>query len=299
MQTGGLCIAGPGATSLPRISPRIRALQDRLMDSLPADGAWECLSPAQKNAILSLHAAKIAAAEDESSEHGDQGGKSRKTLISLSRYGRSRSYDDRLESETDDSGVRGLGSGGAGSGSTSNSHNSHEDDSSDPGVKRNGRFTKAVSADRVTKRDSKTPDGKNVRHKPEVTNGFGNVNKIISKQMNKTSHGSSSISPSNITLDCRNVQGEKRRRCRLDVNGAFKDSGKHEKSYQLNNGIPLRRSDDVKNIQQNSGGVAFSRKNILQKYDDNHMSNKLHPVKEIIKNSASSEEYDSGVLSFI
>ena len=283
MQSGGLCVAGPGGTSLPRISPRIRALQDRLMDSLPADGAWDCLSPAQRNAILSLHAARLAAAEEESSEHGDNSGKNRKSLIGLSRYGRSRSYDDRLESETDDSGVRGLGS--AGGGSTSNSHNSHEDDSSDPGVKRNGRFTKAISADRVTKRDNKTPDilNRNAKNKHEVTNGFGNVNRIISKQINKNSNGAPAV-PSNITLDCRNVAGEKRRRCRLDVGGVFKEPN-NNKSTVNNSGSPKRTGE----IKQSQSTSVISRKNILQKYDD-----KLHSVKEM-KESPSSEEYDSGV----
>lgn len=278
-------MAGPGETSLTRISPRIRQLQDRLMDSLPCDGAWECLSPAQREAILSIHRMRTASTDD-SSEHGEGGGKGHRKGRGhgIPRFVRSRSYDDRLESETDDSGVRGVN--GTSSGATS--HNSHEDDSSDPGVKRGGRFAKAVSADRATRRDAKNEfhemnNMKNMR-KSEVTNGFGNVNKIISKQMNKAS--AMPAGPSNITLDCRNVQGEKRRRSRIDVNSPFRE-GSAERNLEAE---PPRRAAPGSDSQQTR--IGLTRRNILSETFES--DSKLHSLKEL-KETASSEEYDSGV----
>lgn len=211
LRAGGVCVAGPGdGGALSKVSPRIRALQDRLIDSLPSEGAWECLSPAQREAILSLHRCRTTSTDD-SSEHGDAAPrKNSRPHAAYTRFGRSRSYDDRLESETDDSGVRGS------SGATS--HNSLEDDSSDQGLRRGpGRFTKAASAERAGRRHQEAGGAARTR-KPEVTNGFGNVNKMISKQISKNP------AASNITLDCRNVQGEKRRRTRVDAD-AFREGG--------------------------------------------------------------------------
>lgn len=279
-------MAGPGETSLTRVSPRIRQLQDRLMDSLPCDGAWECLSPAQREAILSIHRMRTASTDD-SSEHGEGGtgkGHRKGRAQGIPRFIRSRSYDDRLESETDDSGVRGVN--GTSSGATS--HNSHEDDSSDPGVKRGGRFAKAVSADRATRRDVKNDfhemnNVKNIR-KSEVTNGLGNVNKIITKQMNKAS--AMPTGPSNITLDCRNVHGEKRRRSRIDVDGPFRE-GSAERNLEAES---PRRAAPGSDSQQTR--IGLTRRNILSETFES--DSKLHSLKEL-KETASSEEYDSGV----
>ncbi|XP_068207970.1 uncharacterized protein [Palaemon carinicauda] len=294
LRGGGLCLAGPGDTNINKVSPRIRALQDRLMDSLPSDGAWECLSPAQREAIIALHRSRLASTDD-SSEHGEHGhgGAGRPSALKkqtrtqgLPRFGRSRSYDDRLESETDDSGVRGV------NGTNSSGAASHEDDSSDQGVKRGGRFTKAVSADRATKRDVKNEihelnNTKNARKTEIVTNGFGNVNKIISKQMNKC--GAITNGPSNITLDCRNVQGEKRRRSRIDVEGIFRDCSLERNLEAIRENGSSKRTPGSES-QQNRVGI--SRRNILaESYDSEH---KLHSLKEV-KETVSSEEYDSGV----
>ncbi|XP_064077874.1 uncharacterized protein LOC135195547 [Macrobrachium nipponense] len=292
---GGLCLAGPGDTNINKVSPRIRALQDRLMDSLPSDGAWECLSPAQREAIIALHRSRLASTDD-SSEHGEnaRGGGGAEGLLEgpgLPRRCRSRSYDDRLESETDDSGVRGV------NGTNSSGAASHEDSSSDQGVKRGGgiggRFAKAASADRATKRDVKNEmhelnNMKNVRKSEVVTNGFGNVNKIISKQMNKC--GAVPNGTSNITLDCRNVQGEKRRRSRIDVDGVFRDCSLERNLEAIRESNTSKRTSAASDSQQNRVGI--SRRNILA---DNYVSeNKLHSLKEV-KETVSSEEYDSGV----
>lgn len=263
------------------------------MDSLPSDGAWDCLSPAQREAILALHRSRTAFI-DESIEHADgHGGTGRPSALrkptrtqGLSRFGRSRSYDDRLESETDDSGVRGV------NGTNSSGAASHEDDSSDPGVKRGGRFTKAVSADRATRRDVKNEihelnNMKNIRKTDIVTNGFGNVNKIISKQMNKSSVMSNGTS--NITLDCRNVQGEKRRRSRIDVDGPFRDCSLERNLESIRENESSRRTP-ASDSQQNR--IGLGRRTILT--DNFESETKLHSLKEV-KETVSSEEYDSGV----
>nr|XP_053641498.1 uncharacterized protein LOC128695108 [Cherax quadricarinatus] len=289
LRGGGLCLAGPGDPSLNKVSPRIRALQDRLMDSLPSEGAWECLSPAQREAILSIHRSRTASTDD-SSEHGEGGRHSglRKParLHAVPRFARSRSYDDRLESETDDSGVRGVN----GTSSGANSHNSLEDDSSDTGFKRGpGRFAKVAAVDRAAKRDGKNDmhdmnNGKNIRKADIVTNGFGNVNKIISKQMNKCSGMVSG--PSNITLDCRNVHGEKRRRSRIDVDDPFRECSVESSLEAIHEHEPSRRNGASDSQQTRLG---LGKKNGLT--ENFESETKLHSLKE----TASSEEYDSGV----
>lgn len=306
LRGGAVCVQGPVAAedSLPRVSPRIRALQDRLLDSLPADGAWECLSPAQREAIISLHRARLTRTLGvEEPERGKR--YNRKTAAKspkaqtkgLNRYSRSRSYEDKLESETDDSGVRvasGVG-GGTNSSSASNSQNSHEDDSSDPGVKRGGnRFAKSSSVDRLAvNKDGTSKTAANSldpfqspKKKGLVTNGIGNVNKIISKQLNNHRSGPA---PSNITLDCRNFQGD-RRRARVDKD-IFDTRQLHQQQQHNAN---LRRYHARGSARE---GISkppepISRKNILQKYQDpspSPTSIKKH------KESTSSEEYDSGV----
>ncbi|XP_045133262.1 uncharacterized protein LOC123517334 isoform X2 [Portunus trituberculatus] len=267
LRGGGLCLAGPGDPAL-KISPRIRALQDRLMDSLPSDGAWECLSPAQREAILSLHRSRLLSADD-SCEPGEGGGrKPMRSHAAFARFTRSRSYDDRLESETDDSGVRGSGA---------TSHNSLEEDSSDTGVKRGpGRLNKVLECQ----------GGKGVREGPQErggrkgdSKGLGNVNKIISKQMGKAAV------PSNITLDCRNVQGEKRRRSRVDVDGPFKDLE------------AIRERDQEDGASQLRSRPGPSRRTGLVDGDVQPHGLKethLHALREV-KEGGSSEEYDSGV----
>lgn len=295
LRGGGLCVAGPGDPSLSKVSPRIRALQDRLMDSLPSEGAWECLSPAQREAILSIHRSRTASTDD-SSEHGEGGlgrhsgfRKPARAQSGFIRFGRSRSYDDRLESETDDSGVRGVN--GTSSGGTS--HNSLEDDSSDTGLKRGpGRFAKAASADRAGRRDAKNElhelnHGKNIRKSDVVTNGFGNVNKIISKQMNKCSGMSNGLS--NITLDCRNVHGEKRRRSRIDVDDPFRECSLERNLESIRENEATRRNGASDSQQTRLG---LGRRNVL--IDSFESETKLHSVKEL-KETGSSEEYDSGV----
>ncbi|KAK3851326.1 hypothetical protein Pcinc_042015 [Petrolisthes cinctipes] len=260
LRAGGVCVAGPGdGGALSKVSPRIRALQDRLMDSLPSEGAWECLSPAQREAILSLHRCRTTSTDD-SSEHGDAAPrKNNRPHSAYPRFGRSRSYDDRLESETDDSGVRGS------SGATS--HNSLEDDSSDPGLRRgNGRFTKAVSAERGGRRQPEAGGAARIR-RPEVTNGIGNVNKMISKQISKNP------ATSNITLDCRNVQGEKRRRSKVDAD-AFKESG--------GGGVGGRGLEAIREAPSRRSAPPDT-------YDPNPK------VVQGGKEVASSEDYDSGV----
>lgn len=297
LRGGGLCVAGPGDPSLSKVSPRIRALQDRLMDSLPSEGAWECLSPAQREAILSIHRSRTASTDD-SSEHGEGGGllgrhgglrKHGRPQSGFIRFVRSRSYDDRLESETDDSGVRGVN--GTSSGGTS--HNSLEDDSSDTGLKRGpGRFAKATSADRAGRRDAKIElheqsHGKNIRKSDVITNGFGNVNKIISKQMNKCSGMSNGLS--NITLDCRNVHGEKRRRSRIDVDDPFRECSLERNLESIRENEAIRRNGASDSQQTRLG---LGRRNVLT--DSFESETKLHSVKEL-KETGSSEEYDSGV----
>lgn len=263
LRGGGLCLAGPGDPAL-KISPRIRALQDRLMDSLPSDGAWECLSPAQREAILSLHRSRNISTDD-SSEHGEGGlRRPNRPHAAFARFTRSRSYDDRLESETDDSGVRGSGAA---------SHNSLEEDSSDTGVKRGpGRLNKVLQGQggKCVREDQPERGGRKGEAK-----GLGNVNKIISKQMGKASV------PSNITLDCRNVQGEKRRRSRVDVDGPFRDleaiRERDQEGVRARPG-PSRRTPQADSDMQPRG------------LKETH----LHALREV-KEGGSSEEYDSGV----
>lgn len=269
LRGGGLCVAGPGDPALNKISPRIRALQDRLMDSLPSDGAWECLSPAQREAILSLHRSRTTSTDD-SSEPGEGGlRRPMRSHAAFARFARSRSYDDRLESETDDSGVRGSGA---------TSHNSLEEDSSDNCLRRApGRLNKVLDGQAGKgARESQLDRG---GRKGEAK-GLGNVNKIISKQMCKAS------APSNITLDCRNVQGEKRRRSRVDVDGPFRDLESIRERDQ-ENGIP----------QPIRSRLGPSRRTPLAECDV-----QLHGLKEAhlqalreVKENGSSEEYDSGV----
>lgn len=269
LRGGGLCVAGPGDPALNKISPRIRALQDRLMDSLPSDGAWECLSPAQREAILSLHRSRTASTDD-SSEPGEGGlRRPMRSHAAFARFTRSRSYDDRLESETDDSGVRGSGA---------TSHNSLEEDSSDNCLRRGaGRLNKVLEG-------QAGKGGREGQHDRGGRKGeakaLGNVNKIISKQMGKAS------APSNITLDCRNVQGEKRRRSRVDVDGPFRDLEAIRERDQ-ENGVPQP-------VRSRPGP---SRRTPLGECDV-----QLHGLKEAhlqalreVKETGSSEEYDSGV----
>lgn len=269
LRGGGLCLAGPGDPALNKISPRIRALQDRLMDSLPSDGAWECLSPAQREAILSLHRSRTTSTDD-SSEPGEGGlRRPMRSHAAFARFTRSRSYDDRLESETDDSGVRGSGA---------TSHNSLEEDSSDNCLRRGpGRHNKGLEGQA----------GKGIREgqhdrggRKGEAKGLGKVNKIISKQMAKAP------APSNITLDCRNVQGEKRRRSRVDVDGPFRDLEAIRERDQ-ENAVPQP-------IRPRAGP---SRRTPLAECDV-----QLHGMKEAhlqalreVKENGSSEEYDSGV----
>ena len=278
LRGGGVCIVEPQGSSFPGVSPRIRALQDRLLDSLPADGAWECLSPAQREAIISLHRARITKNLVEKSP--DKRCKNIPNTNGLNRYGRSRSYEDKLESETDDSGVR-LMSGETNSSSTSNSQNSQEDDSSDPGVKRGGRFTKSPRVDRLWRKEIKNPydPSCNVR-KSGVTNGIGNVNKMISKQLNRTSP---QHPPSNITLDCRNVVSDYRRsRIRqenfVDPKLSSESSNQHRSRLEMESSHQPPRQDRI------------SRKNILQRYQDS-----LPKPSSAVKDSTSSEDCDSGV----
>ncbi|KAG0693867.1 hypothetical protein GWK47_027343 [Chionoecetes opilio] len=268
LRGGGLCLAGPGDPAL-KVSPRIRALQDRLMDSLPSDGAWECLSPAQRDAILSLHRSRYLAIDD-SSEPGEGGlRKPLRSHAAFARFSRSRSYDDRLESETDDSGVRGSGA---------TSHNSLEEDSSDTGLKRGpGRLTKVLEGP-VGKC---IPESQHERgSRKGEAKGLGKVNKIIAKQIAKASV------PSNVTLDCRNVQGEKRRRSRVDVDGPFRN-------------LEAIRERDPEGIvpQLIRSRPGPSRRAPLADCDaqlHNLKETHLHALREV-KESGSSEEYDSGV----
>ena len=268
LRGGGLCLAGPGDPAL-KISPRIRALQDRLMDSLPSDGAWECLSPAQREAILSLHRSRLIC-NDDSSEPGEGGlRKPMRSHAAFARFTRSRSYDDRLESETDDSGVRGSGAA---------SHNSLEEDSSDTGVKRGpGRHNKVLECQ----------GGKGVREvqhdrggRKGEAKGLGNVNKIISKQMGKASV------PSNITLDCRNVQGEKRRRSRVDVDGPFRDLEAIRERDQEAGVSQLSRSRPGPSRRTAVADCEVQPHGLKETH--------LHALREV-KEGGSSEEYDSGV----
>ena len=343
-----LRVADPAGSALPRVSQKIRCLQDRIMDSLPTDGAWECLSPAQREAIMSLHHNRLFGGGSNNNHSAnntnninnntnddDAGGRVSRKLNyhqNMARYTRSRSYEDKLESETDDSGARGLG-GSAGTSSGTHSHNSHEDDSSDPGVNRPnavvavaGRFAKSnvksSSVDRAnyTRKNvngaNLSPNNNNIvighyPHSPRVpvTNGFGNVNRMISKQMNKNI----GISSSNITLDCRNVQGEKRRRSCIfnDEEDPFnKDnfdydparSGGYSQSPRGDGPTSLRHDDPVP-----ADRAALSRRKILNKYETEtkhrEYNGQFHQLarsnardyKTSSRMTPSSEEYDSGV----
>lgn len=320
-----LRVADPGGASLPRVSNKIRSLQDRLMDSLPTDGAWECLSPAQREAILSLHHNRLFGGNNNTGEEEPlpvgASRNSRKPNTAMVRYTRSRSYEDKLESETDDSGARGLG-GSAGTSSGSHSHNSQEDDSSDPGVNRSkngngsgGIFTKSnniksLSVDRANQRQnhSNVVGQYPIRARAGVTNGFGNVNKMISKQINKNV----GINNSNITLDCRNVLGEKRRRSCIfpDDEDPFRSgnfdldppSSCHRSPRGWGANTP-RHGDPVPPDR-----AALSRRKILNKYEtevkgNTNFGEEFHNSPKIefkdynvcSRVTPSSEEYDSGV----
>ena len=312
-----------GGNGLPRVSPKIRNLQDRLMDSLPTDGAWECLSPAQREAILSLHHNRLFGIQDDD-EPSSSGNRSRKALgygrrtavgnkhQQLLQQPRSRSFEDKLEtSETDDSGARGLGKGGVGSSglgsSGSPSQNSHEDDSSDPGVQRpvkpGGRFTKASGAKNVDRSKNYPVSTKSSR---PITNGFGNVNKMISKQMHNKSASAGGIS--NITLDCRNVQGEKRRRSRIislpeddAVNLLNHEKFQNPTKYYNDNFCPPQFekeniSSDRRAAQQQPvpfDRAALSRRKILNKYETEEYA--LPSITTTMRGTPSSEEHDSGI----
>lgn len=283
LRGGGVCIEGP-AGSIPKVSPRIRALQDRLLDSLPADGAWECLSPAQREAIISLHRARLTRSIINHSDFNDgvkRQNNNRKSNNNnnnkgqnkgIPRYCRSRSYEDKLESETDDSGVRLASGGGTNSSSTSNSHNSHEDDSSDPGVKKGGRFAKSPSASRFVRKEQKS-SFVDFNKQKGVTNGVGNANKIIAKQFHKSGQQCSS----NVALDYRNTSGDNTRtRIGCSVLGLENRQHQFDMRYRPYSGERI--------VGKKEG---ISRKNILQRYQDS--------APLITKESTSSEEYDSGV----
>merc|ERR1739838_192178 len=91
------------------------------------------------------------------------------------------------------------------------------------------------------------------------------------------------------TLDCRNVQGEKKRRSRVDLDDRFKE---RVEPVSLN---CSRETDIVSKIghddfQTNKPPIA--RRTIIEKFEN---ETKLQSLKEI-NETLSSEEYDSSVV---
>ena len=268
-----------------KVSSKIRSLQEEILSSIPQDGAWEKLSPAQKEAIVNIQRKKILCNQMQLQK-------------SCSRVAaeKRKKNNYKMESETDDSGARNLGTG-----THTSSGASLEDDSSDPELNKSPLKKHSRNESNHLTRLYGTKNNKNNVRKS--SNVISNVDRMINKQMHKNS-----ANLSNVTIDCRKAARDTRRKSDVFPDG--------------HSSLPYTNTTRQSELSPKRDKPCMSRKRILDRYDtaDRNCNNEsmqyekedkfndtvgmsLNFEKEerlqvpigVSRSSLTSESYDSGI----